>query len=378
MLNKLTPNKNLYVCFALLALMVACKTSHEATKAPSASRVYTQGVRLQSTFQGSESTQESSTQKLALLGSSISSLQEQIRQIEKKYSEESLEQLSIPIDKLKRRLMQEERLLQAFTPNVEEDDILAMEKRLVRIESRVNQVEENKARFEKYQKSLLEKIRENYSAIAEVRKEDPSGDMSHVIEQIDSLEKRLVIEENRFKQLEGKASLSDLENIAKQLDYIRHRVDKARMYFRNVRGLEIQLEANMLFKSGDYSLSSYGIDRLNTIIQETRKSIQQYKARYPNQKVNLKVKVLGFADKQSFYPNQPEEERIDQNLRISQKRADALGNYIANRVSEQMLGILVHREFKGMGETLPPNVEDGPTRDPKRRVCILSIFMSSE
>lgn len=220
----------------------------------------------------------------------------------------------------------------------------------------------------------LEKKAEKILAnINKIKAENPESALENLLLPIEKLEKQLEKEKSLLKAFNKKTDQDDINALFDRLDFIERQMKKAQKSYTYAKSLDIKLEASALFASGKYDLSEKGQNLMSTVAHDIEKSIQKYHKKFPHDAIVLTVKVRGYADKAPFYANQAEDERKTQNLEISQKRADAVGGFLSNKLKNSVDEI--EEDFKGMGEKLPPNVEDGAVKDAKRRICTLSLLI---
>lgn len=223
---------------------------------------------------------------------------------------------------------------------------------------------------------LHQEIEQIKLKINNIRDENPKSALERLLVPIDKIERRIEKEESLLKAFAGKADEDDLNQMLGRLDLLRQQLKKAQKSYTYARNLDIQFEAGALFASGKYDLSAKGKELMQVVIKDTKRSIEKYQKRFPGEEVTVAINVEGYADKQPFYANQPEEERKSQNLEISQQRAESVGQFISQGIKP--FSDKVEENFIGKGETLPPGVSEGPSKDPKRRICHLSILIYND
>lgn len=196
-----------------------------------------------------------------------------------------------------------------------------------------------------------------------------------LFEPLQFIEKRLKEEQKLFLAFQGKADEDDLSEMNSRLERLETRLNRLASSAELSRGLDIQIDANSLFNSGQFLLSNKGESFLNIVVEEIESSLKRYRnvVNDANADIILLMKVNGYADEQAFYYNQPITERKKENKAISHQRALSVGRYLEGSLYELVDKIEVKTE--GKGEDLPPKVKKSNTNDPKRRICTLSVLI---
>ncbi|MCS6821662.1 MAG: hypothetical protein NZ551_07320 [Microscillaceae bacterium] len=196
---------------------------------------------------------------------------------------------------------------------------------------------------------------------------------------LDSLEKKIATEYSKIQNYRKNfyTPWADVKKTEYALKFIKRNLDKVGKGYTVDKGLNIKLMANVFFKSGEHYTNQNNLRDLDYTIKEIRKSIDNYRKEIPQERIKLKVTVVGYADKKPFYYGQPQKEREIQNLKMSQLRAQAVADYIRKQLEPLIDNI--SQEVQGAGEALPPTLtEDSPYPDPRRRVCVVDLFVYSE
>ncbi|WP_027000552.1 OmpA family protein [Eisenibacter elegans] len=140
----------------------------------------------------------------------------------------------------------------------------------------------------------------------------------------------------------------------------------------------IQFETRINFESGAHTLSQEAHKVLDEIVRDINRDIQNYHQDKPTEKVTFLVHIRGYADAKPFFPTQTEKERQRLNQELSEKRAQAVGNYILSRVKHSPL-VEIEQVFEGFGEEIPPRVIPlNEESDPRRRICTVYVMMCSQ
>ncbi len=151
------------------------------------------------------------------------------------------------------------------------------------------------------------------------------------------------------------------------------------------------LESDISFKLGEYKLSEKGKIALEEkFLMEIISNKENCKEKYPDSTVTIEVTVRGYTDQVGFKEGMPLARKLSEgvehalprdqperrqflNQRLSEFRAQAIGDYIRRRILETEGGgsrVSVELEIEGKGEVIPKGVDpSGLNNDPKRRIC---------
>jgi len=154
------------------------------------------------------------------------------------------------------------------------------------------------------------------------------------------------------------------------------------------------LESDVSFDIGTYELSDRGMLALEeNFLKKIVADKNDYKKRYPDSVITIKIKVVGYTDMVGFNEKKPLFKEITQNLedselppkdapeerrgflnqRLSELRARAISQYIEERIlatENETSQVKVEREAIGRGEEIAPGVTpSGQIADPNRRIC---------
>ncbi len=351
----------------LIGVMASCKTSDLSTPTTptSPNRPLLSDAELASISKEKQALQKQ-----------IDKLNADIQKIKKRNAGEALERLLIPVELIEKSIQQEASLLTAFGTAPDTDDIAAMRERLTaksnRLESLVNQY----AALDKVILQLNTKIERLQKDIQDIKNKHEGSALEELIVPIAQLDQTIADEKALLLSYDKDPTEEELQTLMERLELIDQQLDKVRTSYRYTKDLDIQIKAGTLFESGQAIFTAKGEKQMNTVGKYIQKSIERYHKKFPGDTLRMLLRVQGYADEQPFYDGQPEEERKKQNLGISQKRAELVGNFIISQINDELL--YLEKELQGMGEALPPGVTAGKTDDPNRRVCTLSIFMLSE
>ncbi len=152
-----------------------------------------------------------------------------------------------------------------------------------------------------------------------------------------------------------------------------------------------KLESDISFRLGEYELSEAGKIALEEkFLIKIISNKDKCKEKYPDSAITIKITVYGYTDQVGFnegkplfrklsegvehaLPKKQPERRKFLNQRLSELRAQAIGDYIRQRILETERGgsrVRVEPKIEGMGELIPEDiVPSGLNNDPKRRVC---------
>ncbi len=362
------PTHTLLLCFITLLLVPACK--------PTASIITEPGLSTR------PHVSQLSAEELARIAKEKENIQKQIdkllagiQKVKNRTSGEALERLKVPVDLIEKSILKEEDLLKAFGEDPDNDDLAAMNERITAQGKRLEGVLAQYAALDKSIQHLNNKISKLQKDIEDIRIKHPGSALEELIVPIKNLEQSIETQKEMLLTLEKDPTEEELKEVLDKLDQIDLQLDKARKSYRYTKDLDIQFKAGTLFESGQTVLSEKGKKQMAVVAKDIQKSIDRYHKKFPNDTLHLVLQVQGYADEQPFYEGQPAEERKKQNLEISQKRAEALGEFVITQISEPPA--MIDKDFKGMGEALPKGAVPGPEDDPNRRICTLSISMLS-
>ncbi len=143
-----------------------------------------------------------------------------------------------------------------------------------------------------------------------------------------------------------------------------------------------KIESDVSFDIGKYTISKKeGKQVLDRIINDVLTKKMEFINKFPNSKVLITVKTVGYTDTQPLLKDKQLGRtcRGNGNQCLSELRAEAIGEYIAQGVSTSDSSVQINREAIGKGEELPVGVtEPYPASDPRRRICIVDIAISAE
>lgn len=314
--------------------------------------------------------------KLNNLGKQMAKIQQEILELKVREPDGNEELLKIPLDKLEKRLEGEVSLFNAFGLHPEDDDLEAMKERLDLIDKRLSRVLKSYQAIEKELGELYFFIDRMQKEIQELIALYPNSHVDDLLHTLEDVEKELEKEKSMLESMDAQTQMDDIDALFQRLNKQEEIIERTRKSYRYAKDLHISLETNALFSSGQFQLSPQGQRRLDVVVKDTRRSIERFKKQFPEDTLSLFIQVEGYADTQAFYEGQPLPERKAQNLKISQSRAESLGNYLQDKLKSWVSS--VETEFIGHGEDLPPGVEAGPVDDPKRRICTLSMLIFNQ
>jgi outer membrane protein OmpA-like peptidoglycan-associated protein len=158
------------------------------------------------------------------------------------------------------------------------------------------------------------------------------------------------------------------------------------------KNVKIELESDVSFDTGKYELSEEGKRILKEFFERIIADQKAYLDQYIGKTITMKIKVVGYTDQQGFrkgtdliktllegvkadqIPQSEFESRKFLNQRLSQLRANTIGEYIKQLIEQADPRIAVEQEIVGRGEEIPPGVAppSSPSdslANPKRRIC---------
>ena len=143
----------------------------------------------------------------------------------------------------------------------------------------------------------------------------------------------------------------------------------------------VSLSADLSFQTGKFVLSQSAKQLIAEQIQAIEKDIANWRnyLNHHNEKVfsndvyYVQANVVGYADEQG---SKREDDRKKFNQELSEKRAEVVAiefekqiQKLSQRLNVKLIYLI---DDSGKGEELPPGINDGPTDDIRRRICIVS------
>lgn len=153
---------------------------------------------------------------------------------------------------------------------------------------------------------------------------------------------------------------------------------------------QLTLDADISFGKGEYVLSGEGKLALNRLIDKIIQTKENYLLQFPGKDITIKVKVVGHTDEvgfregtelvknltrgfESLVPQEPTEKREFLNQRLSQFRAQTIGEYFQNLILQSVQAnsqVYIEQDVVGKGEEIPMDVSPPyPRSDSRRRIC---------
>lgn len=142
------------------------------------------------------------------------------------------------------------------------------------------------------------------------------------------------------------------------------------------KSLYVQSEADVLFGSGDITLSAKTLEHLDLIVKMFRRDINRHRINFPDEQVVLLIDIKGYTDTKGFYYGQSTAERQAQNKLLSQKRAAQVEAYL--RKNLQNTADVIEFQSIGLGEELPQSTKDLEKNPSLRRSCKIYSLLYAE
>ena len=221
--------------------------------------------------------------------------------------------------------------------------------------------------------------------IEEIAEEDPENPLKEFLPKLDELLDYSEKVESGEEIIALTRVLEDLEDVIN----INDNTDK---------NLNTTLESDVTFDTGKYELSEKGRkvirDFFRDVLTEQREHIDQF----IKKSITMKIKVVGYTDQQGFrkgtqlvkkltegsneehIPKQSVDLRRFLNQRLSQFRANIIGEYVRQLVELTDSQIYIELDTVGLGEELPPDVipkypASDSVEDSRRRICKIYTYV---
>ncbi len=232
--------------------------------------------------------------------------------------------------------------------------------------------------------TLVEDLKED---IEEAQRVDPDTPTADFLKELDNM-----LEYARHIQKNPQAV---------KLDIVVSYTEQAVQVKKLVDGMvQKQLESDISFALGKYTLSKQGKTALKIIATSIVGIKEEYLKLYPDKTIVVGIKVVGYTDTSGFRegtnlvknltrgfefaaPQSGVERRRFLNQRLSQLRAENIGEYFRDLVlqSEPLPArIMIESNFEGKGEKLPPGLSvtyssSASVEDKQRRICKIYSYV---
>jgi len=229
-----------------------------------------------------------------------------------------------------------------------------------------------------YQTTITPLAKNAKKQIEEITAKDPDNPLQEFVPKIDELLEYSDKLELGVEIIALNKVLDDLEKVT----VITHNLNP---------NLSTILDSDISFDTGKYELSDNGKEMLTKFFRKIIKEQQEYLSQFTGRSVSMKITVVGYTDQQGFQkgsklaklliegmeadlPENALEQRKFLNQRLSQFRANTIGEYIQQVISENDSNINVQLNIIGLGEELPrgvtpPYPASDSVSDPSRRIC---------
>ena len=157
------------------------------------------------------------------------------------------------------------------------------------------------------------------------------------------------------------------------------------------------IETNTSFKTGKFELSDDGVEKLNSFLDKTLNTIENFVQEHPGEPVPLRFQTVGYTDSENFsakstlkkkliemkeepLPQKDPERRQELNKRLSETRAIEVMNYLTTHIreltSDASFTLMINKKIVAKGEELPPGLEAlDDTQDKRRRICKVYSYL---
>ncbi len=217
--------------------------------------------------------------------------------------------------------------------------------------------------------------------IERISEDDPDNPLQNEIPELE----KLLDDYDAKQEIDAQQLAQDIDKL-KQIEY------------NTKKNLGKTFESDVSFGAGEFELSDMGKQAIREYYQDVLNAKQQFRALFPNDPLNVTVKVIGYADQVGILPgtklykqitegveNLPhslEERQAFLNQRLSELRAKAIADYAKELILQDSAAdeqLAVEQVIEGAGEKIPPNLEPPyPYQDPRRRVCRIYCWMSTQ
>ena len=243
-----------------------------------------------------------------------------------------------------------------------------------------------------YKKSLIPETKTAIQKIKEIVKKEPDSPLKDLIPKLEDVltYSERVIQGEELDDLEKEAE-KHIEIVETSNDNIQYSDD-----------LKETTASDVSFDTGKYRLTN----RRKRLFEQTYSRFinkvinikNEFTKKYPDRKILLKIKVIGYTDeagfqegtrlighledgiKKSEIPRRNPERRKFLNKRLSVFRARTIGEYLKELILKSESGgsnLKIKQEIIGRGEEIPPGV-DAPYNitDSRRRICKIFSMLS--
>ncbi len=217
--------------------------------------------------------------------------------------------------------------------------------------------------------------------IERISTDDPDNPLQDTIPELE----KLLDDYDARQEIDAAQLARDMEKL-KQIEY------------NTKKNLGNTFESDVSFGAGEYELSDMGKQAVQAYYQDVLNAKQQFRALFPNDPLNVTVKVIGHADQVGILPGTQLYKQITEgvenlprnlnerqtflNQRLSELRAKAIADYTKALILQDKAAgeeLTVEQIIEGAGEKIPPNLDPPyPYQDPRRRVCRIYCWMSTQ
>lgn len=255
-----------------------------------------------------------------------------------------------------------------------------------RIESVLNVLDSfsNKKEIRKVKKSLL-KLNKNFISfksrkfnnfnIIKISKDSVLSSSINLVKTIEQkkFDDSYIVNPNTLTQQQK----NKIKELAKLIDTIHSKL------ISYESDLKISFTDKKVFPTGEFELNKTQKDSINQFVKKYinfSKEISDNSNEIVKTYLDVKVNIIGYADKQGFLDKEidTEAERKEANKTLSQDRANSIATYIKGKIYK-LSSDTVQFKIIGKGEELPDNVEDnGEKNDYRRRVVLIKFDIKAK
>ncbi|GAK50387.1 lipoprotein, putative [Candidatus Moduliflexus flocculans] len=239
-----------------------------------------------------------------------------------------------------------------------------------------------------YRTTITPLARTARKQIEDITEQDPDNPLKEFLPKIDELLDYSTKLESGSEVIALNKVLEDLEEVVT----IKHNTDE---------NITATLDSDISFDPGKYELSDTGKQLLKDFFERIVAKQQEYLSQFSSGKrVTMKITVIGYTDQQGFQkgtalvktltegmegtvPEKSLDLRRFLNLRLSQFRANTIGEYIREVIEQADHRVVVEQNNIGRGEDVPPGItpsykDSDSVSDPSRRICKVYSYVIVE
>ncbi len=231
-----------------------------------------------------------------------------------------------------------------------------------------------------YLQSVSKAVEKVKGEIEDTTKEDPDNPLKDFLPELDNM----LAYAEELQQDDVDISAEKIASYTERTSHIVETTEKI---------IEEKIESDISFALGQYELSPQGNRVLHNIVRKILRLKDEKNRQYPHKEIMIKIKIVGYTDSTGFKkgtrliqkltegfentaPHSGIERRRFLNQRLSQFRAQTIGEYLYHSISEQTKHqVYIEQDIIGKGEELPPDVSSSSFSDSRRRICKIYSYV---